>query len=173
MAYKPVSIEYVPQYQGDEGLILHFVPTAAETFLKGDVLKIASGKVLVQLSASAATPHLGLAVQDAQTVATPGTAQVLRTMVPVQVFRKDDHFVGLLGSSETYVDADSFGTSYDLIKVASGNWRPSRASAGATIKLLATAEFGSAVTNAGSAENATAGGPVYFKFLTAQLAYEF
>jgi hypothetical protein len=166
MAYKPISIQFVPQYRGDEGLVLHFVPTAAETFLKGDVLKIASGKVLVQVTANAG-PHLGVAVQDALTVATPGTAAVLRTYVPVQIIRVNDLWVGLLGSSETYADTDSLGTSYDLIKVASGNWRPSKASAAASLKLVASAEVSSAVTNAGPAANYTAGGPVYFKFLSA------
>lgn len=166
MAYKPLSVQYVPQYRGDEGLVLHFVPTAAETFLKGDLLKIASGKVLVAVTATAGV-HLGFAMQDAQTVATPGTAAVLRSFVPVQIIRVGDLWVGSLGSAETYADTDAIGTSYDIIKVASGNWRPSKASAAACLKLAASAEVSSAVTNAGPAATYSAGGPVYFKFLSA------
>jgi len=166
MAYKPVSVEYVPQYRGDEGLVLHFVPTAAETFLKGDLLKITSGKVLVAVTATAGV-HLGFAMNDAQTIATPGTAAVLRSYVSVQVIRVNDLWVGLLGASETYADTDALGTSYDIIKVASGNWRPSKASAAACLKLTASAEVTSGVTNTGPAANYTAGGPVYFKFLSA------
>jgi hypothetical protein len=169
MAYKPVSIQYVPAYRGDEGLVLHFVPTAAQTFLKGDVLRVASGTVTVDTTATA-NAKVGLALQDAQTVATPGTAAVLRTMLPVQIFRVNDIWVGLLGSAETYADTDAFGTSYDLIKVAVGNWRPSKASAGASIKLTASAEFGAAVAGGGPAATYSAGGPVYFKFLNASTA---
>lgn len=169
MPYKPLSIQYVPAYRGDEGLVLHFVPTAAQTFQKGDVLRVASGTVVVDTTATA-NAKVGIAMQDALTVATPGTAAVLRTYVSVQVFRVNDIWVGLLGAAETYADTDAFGTSYDLIKVAVGNWRPSKASAGASIKLTASAEVGSAVANTGPAAAYTAGGPVYFKFLNASTA---
>ncbi len=166
MAYKPLSIQYVPVFRGDEGLVLHFVPTAAETFLKGDLLKITTGKVLVAVTATAG-PHLGVALQDALSVATPGTAAVLRTLVPVHIIRVGDLWVGNLGAAETYADTDAMGTSYDIIKVASGNWRPSKATAAAAIKLVASAEFSSAVGAGGPAPTYTAGGPVYFHFLGA------
>lgn len=166
MAYKPLSVQYVPQYRGDEGLVLHFVPTAAETFLKGDLLKITSGKVLVAVTATAGV-HLGWAVQDAQSVATPGTAAVLRTLVPVNIIRVNDLWVGNLGAAETYADTDALGTSYDIIKVASGNWRPSKATAAACLKLTASAEFAAGVAAGGPLGLYTAGGPVYFKFLSA------
>lgn len=165
MSYKVQTVTYAPVYRGDEGLVLHFPVTAAQTFLKGDVVFLTSKKVSVATT-NTVGPSLGVALQDAQTVATPGTAAVTRNIVSVQVFRPTDLYVAMYVSGATFALTD-ITVAHEIKKTASGNWQVDSATTNNALTIAGSAEYTVDVAGAGPIGNFSSGGALYIKFLAA------
>lgn len=148
---KVASFNYVPAFQGDEGLVLHFQEKASATFVTGDLVVLTSGQV--DVCGADPVKILGIARKDKT-----GTTN---SLIPVQVIRLGDLFIANFVSSKTFAVTD-VGVSYEIVKTAAGNWQVDSTTSANNLRVtvVASAEYDST-----GKLNATAGGPVYCTFL--------
>ncbi len=154
MAYRLDKFKYHSLYQGDEGLVLPFLEADSQSFKAGDMVKFASGEIVIAVKSSTDV-ILGFALEDATNV-TSGNKYI-----KVQVIRPSDIFLVAMDADDTFVVADTginFGTETALNK-----WEVDQDATGATteavFRVLGSAEF-----NSLGELSATAGGPVYVSF---------
>jgi hypothetical protein len=179
--YAPVSFSYVPAYDGDEGLVLHFAPTAASTYRKGDIVSLSAGTaqdaVAVGSNIGSSQALLGISHKDARTINTTGGTSVLRAVVDIQVFRTSDFWIARYKNAAggLFVTTD-IGNGYELFHQAAGAYVVDHANPNASVAyqyvaLFASAEYRSDPTNTGLLLAATQGGPIYVKLKNAALAF--
>jgi hypothetical protein len=153
MSTQYIGFSYVPDKQGDEGLVLHFKEGAAQTFKKGEPLQLSSGKVVIAAaSPMGANALLGFAEKDA--------SGVTDTVVPVRICRPGDVFNAHYESDDTFADADINTTGFDIKRKASGTVWCIDQDTVTNPKFLV---LGTAELDARGLFLPTAGGPVYVK----------
>jgi len=151
MAIKVTSFKYVPAYQGDEGLVLHFQEKASATFITDDLVFLASG--VIDICGTDPTKILGVAKKD--------KTGVTNTLIPVQVIRPGDVFMANFVAAKTFAVTD-VGVSYEIVKTAAGNWQIDSTTSANNLRVTV---MGSAEYDSTGILRATAGGPVYCSFL--------
>jgi len=142
---------------GDEGLVLEFAEAASQSFEYGDLVILTGGK-LVEETTPAAANVLGFVLQAASTTTD--------TRLQVQIIRQDDVFIVPMQAADTFAVAN-VGTAYDFVQSAGNQWE---VDTGSTTDAFAVI-LGSPEIDATGALNATAGGPVYVKFLNADTTF--
>ena len=171
----PSRPEYVRAYCGDEGLILPFAEGAAQSFSRGDLVKLSSGAVIACTYTATALDGdqipVGFAVQ--------GATGVTGARIDVRVIRPDDVFLMNMDSDDTYVTANA-GAVFGLKRPTAGIFVVDTDDVvAADVMVLASNEFKSPGTglnaalpnSAGAKLNATAAGRVYVKFLETQIRF--
>jgi len=161
MAYQTGSFQYLPTGDGDEGLKLDYVEAAAQVFLQGDLVFVnAAGDI--SLAGADPADILGFALSDAN--------QVTAERVSVQVIRPTDVFVmRVRASADTFALTDTEAL-FDIVRTAAGNWEVDKsASAAARVKVLGSLEID---PHQATGFLATQGGPVYVKFVAANLQFD-
>jgi hypothetical protein len=145
------TFEYVPAYQGDEGLVLPFEEAAGQTFKAGDLVILSGARVAIATSPSSGTETiLGFAMNDA--------TGVTGFRCDVRVPRPGDTFTAALISSQTFTAGTTAGTSMGLTKAQPGIWVVDPAGA-AVVMVITSQQFGP------QGLTASAGGRVYVRFI--------
>lgn len=156
MAVKvPQSFNYVPAFNGDEGLVLPYREANSQVFVKGDlVVQNAAGDI--SLCGADPANILGIALQPATNV-TSGNK-----LISVQVIRSFDLYIAHLIAAFTFTLTDT-GTIREIVRTAAGNWQVDSTQAANTsrVKLVGPMEY-----TADALLNASAGGAVYVRFLS-------
>lgn len=153
MAQKVFGMEYVPAYNGDQGLVREFGVTAAQTFGVGTPLVLASGLVS---AAAALNAELGNVILLGFAMA-PVTNAAAGTRIPVQVVRPGDTFLVKLQSDDTFAATDVNDTGFDLFRTSTGDVVVNTDdSTNPKVIIDGTAEV-----NADGTTSPTIGGPVY------------
>lgn len=165
-APKPLIIgfKYVPQFNGDEGLVLPFPEAAGQTFVQNDLVSIASGQITaVAAGVAGAVVLLGTAEQAA--------SGVTNRLCKVRVWRPGDIFIANFISGTTFSAATHVNvTGYD-VTAAAGNPQVNVTATNTKVVVLGSAEvtpLEAVITpftgiGGGSATLATSGGPIYVK----------
>lgn len=171
----PSRPAYVPAYCGDEGLILPFAEGAAQTFSRGDLVKLSSGAIVALAQTATAVNDDQIPVGFAMQGATGTTG----ARIDVRVIRPDDVFLMNMDSDDTYVTANA-GAVFGMKRPSAGIYVVDQDDVtNADLMVLASNEFkspGSGLSNAlpnssGAALNATIGGRVFVKFLETQIQF--
>ncbi len=150
------SFEYVPANQGDEGLVLPFQEADSQSFVEGDIVTLAAGVITLAASPTNTDIVLGIAKADATNVTS------LHKYIPVQVVRPGDIFKCSFEAADTYVLANCNAAGFEIIRTSAGNPEVDQGDTGVPMcKVLGSGEFSDGVLAA------TAGGPIYVKFVTA------
>lgn len=171
----PSRPEYVRAYCGDEGLVLPFAEGAAQSFSRGDLVKLSSGAIVACTYTVTALDGDQLPIGFAMQGATGTTG----AKIDVRVIRPDDVFLMNMDSDDTYVTANAGGV-FGLKRPSAGIYTvDTDDAAAADVMVLASNEFkspGSGLNaaqpnSAGAKLNATAGGRAYVKFLETQIRF--
>ncbi len=157
MAYND-KFKYHSCYQGDEGLVLNFEEGAGQTFKAGELVKLASGLIVI-LTKTSTDLVLGFALSDA--------TGVTNALIPVQVARPDDCFIMPLDGDDTFAIANT-GVAYET-EVANARWEVNIDGTNAVD--TACWVLGSLEYNEAGVLAATAGGPVYMRFNASNLEF--
>ncbi len=151
MAYRPEKFKYHSAYGGDEGLVLPFQEGGTQTFKEGDLVKLSSGKIIINTKAST-DKILGFALADAS-----GTTD---TIISVQVIRPSDVFLMSFDADDTFV-ITNVGNNFET-ETANNKWEIDQDATepeNAALWVLASPEY-----NVFNELAATAGGAAYVRF---------
>lgn len=108
------GFKYVPDKNGDEGLVMAFPEAAGQTFVAGDLIKFASNAIsLATTNGATSETILGIAEEPA--------SGVTSRLTKVRCFRPGDIFLCNLSSGQTFATANT-GVAYSIKQASAGIW---------------------------------------------------